>query len=154
VTDKKGDVTPFTGTAISTSSEVTITLPGGTYYFTSISLSGQARINVTGPSTIYVDGGNVSISGQGIVNNGQPRNLLLYSTGASISLSGQAEFSGAIYAPTATVTLTGQENLYGSIICGSNIDSGQAKIHYDMDLMSVTPVFASGRVSSWQELKV
>jgi hypothetical protein len=146
-------VPPITGTSLSVSGSDVVTLPGGTYYFTSISVSGQAGINVTGPSTIYVDGGNVSISGQGIVNNGVPKNLLLYSTGNNISLSGQAAFTGAIYAPSATVTLTGQENLYGSITCGTNVDSGQAAIHFDLDLMNVTPVFADNKVTSWQEIK-
>jgi hypothetical protein len=149
-----GTTVPYTGgTNLSVSGSSVITLPGGTYYFTSVSVTGQAAINITGPSTVYVDGGSISVSGQGIVNNGQPRNLLLYSTGSSINLSGQSAFSGAIYAPAATVTLTGQDNLYGAIVCGTNVDSGQAKIHFDLDLMNVTPVFSSNRVSSWQEPK-
>lgn len=141
------------GYAFSGSGQQVFTFPGGTYYFTSMSTSGQAQINITGPSTIYVAGGNVSISGQGIVNNGRPRDLLLYSSGSSVSLSGQAAFTGAVYAPTASVTLSGQENVYGSIICGSNSDSGQAKIHFDLDLLNVSQVFDEGRVSSWQEIK-
>lgn len=151
----KGDVndpSPLNGYDLSVSGPKTITLPGGTYYFTSISIGSQAVMNITGPCTIYVDGGTIVITGQGIVNTGQPRNLLLYSTGLSINLAGQAAFAGAIYAPSATVTLTGQEKLYGSIICGSNLDSGQAAIHYDMDLLNVTPVFANNRVTSWQEI--
>lgn len=144
---------PIAGTALNLSGETVAVLPGGTYYFTSISVTGQAGINVTGPSTIYVDGGNISISGQGVMNGGRPRNLLLYSTGSNISLSGQAAFTGAIYAPNATVTFSGQENFYGSITCGNNVDSGQAKIHFDLDLLNVSPVFANGRVTSWQEIK-
>ncbi|MBN1527002.1 MAG: hypothetical protein JW919_05440 [Candidatus Omnitrophica bacterium] len=141
------------GYSLSASGQQVFTFPGGTYYFTSISTSGQAQINITGPSTIYVDGGNVSISGQGIVNGARPRDLLLYSSGSSISLSGQAAFTGAVYAPNANVTLSGQENVYGSIICGSNSDSGQAKIHFDLDLLNVQPVFANSRVTSWQEIE-
>lgn len=145
---------PYTGgTAISLTSDDVLTLPGGTYYFTSILVTSDAEIDVTGPSTIYVDGGNVNLAGKGIINAGQPRDLLLYSTGSSISLSGQSACVGAIYAPTSSVTLTGQENFYGSIICGSNMDSGQAKIHFDLDLLGVEPVFSSSRVDSWQEIK-
>ena len=156
ITDKFGEVTQFTGTVISLSSEVTMTIPAGTYYFTSITTTGQALINVSGAASIYVEGGNINIEGQGLVNtspDGRPRNLLLYSTGSTIKLAGQAAFAGAIYAPNATVQLIGQEQLYSSIVCGSNVDSGQAKIHYDLDLANVYPVFAANRVTSWQEIK-
>lgn len=142
---------PVSGYALSVPASATITLPAGTYYFTSISVNGT--VNTSGSVVIYVDGGNIAIAGQGLFNDSQPRDLLIYSTGSSINIAGQADLSGAIYAPNATVTLTGQENVFGSIVCGSNIDSGQAKIHYDLDLMNVTPVFASNRVTSWQELK-
>ncbi len=145
---------PLTGYALSVSGSNSITLPGGTYYFTSVNISGQASINVTGASTVYVDGGNVTVSGQGIVNNtGLPKNLLIYSTGSIATLSGQAAFAGAIYAPTATVTLSGQDNFYGSIVCGSSIDSGQAAIHFDLSLLNVSPVFANSKVTSWQEIQ-
>lgn len=199
------DPSPLNGNALSVSSQNTITLPGGTYYFTSVSASSQSIMNVTGPSTIYVDsggfntsgqsivnitrsstisiyngtlstsgqatiniskgagdtngttvytyGGDMNISGQGIVNNGVPKDLLMYSTGSSISLSGQAAFTGAIYAPNAKVTLSGQDNFFGSIICGTDVDSGQAKIHFDLDLLNVSPVFASNRITSWQEIR-
>lgn len=144
---------PLNGYDLSVGSQSTITFPGGTYYFTSISVSSQSTINVTGPSTIYVDGGAITISGQGVVNSGSPSNFVLYSTGANITLSGQSAFVGAIYAPSATVKLNGQENFYGSIICGANLDSGQAAIHYDLSLSNVTPVFANNRVTSWQEIQ-
>lgn len=152
-----GHVTSYSGgTAISVSGQDTMTLPGGTYYFTSVSTSGQAAINVTGPSIIYVDGGNVSISGQGMVNstsNSQPKNLQLYSTGSTISLSGQSAFYGAIYAPTAAVTLTGQENFYGSLICGTDVDSGQSAVHFDVSLLGISPVFANNKLNSWQDVR-
>jgi len=143
---------PLNGTNLLVSGQQSITLPGGTYYFTSMQVEGQATINITGPSTIYVDGGNINISGQGIVNNSQPKDLLLYSTGSTINLAGQAAFCGAIYAPTASVKLSGQENLYGAIVCGTDVDSGQAAIHFDLDLLNVVPVFSSNRVTSWQEV--
>lgn len=143
---------PLNGYNLSVGGSSSITLPGGTYYFTSISMSSQSSINITGPSTIYVDGGSVTLSGHGVINNGLPRNLLLYSTGPNVTISGQSAFVGAIYAPSATVRLSGQGNFYGSIVCGSNLDSGQAAIHYDMNLSNVLPVFSGNRVTSWQEI--
>jgi len=128
-----------------------INLPGGTYYFASISISGTAKIKILGPSTVYVVG-NINISGQGIVNTGtMPKDLLLYSTGSDIKVSGQAPFYGAIYAPNATVTYTGQSDFYGSIVCGHNVDKGQAGLHYDKALANVMPGFVVNKVTSWQE---
>jgi len=134
-----------------------IGLPEGTYYFTSITMSGQSAINVTGAVTVYIDGSgggavDVNITGQGIMNDtGTPGNLIIYYTGSDIKLAGQASFSGAIYAPSATITMSGQADIYGSIVCGSNVDSGQAAIHYDKDLVKVMPDFVTPKVISWQE---
>jgi len=142
-----------------------IGLPAGTYYFTSITMSGQSTINVTGttgPAIIYIDsaasasggGVDVNITGQGIINNtGAPGNLIIYYTGSAIRLAGQASFSGAIYAPSATVTMSGQADIYGSIVCGSNVDSGQAAIHYDKALVNVMPDFVINKITSWQEIQ-
>lgn len=135
-----------------------IGLPAGTYYFTSVKMSGQSSINVTGAATIYIvgEGGgavDVNITGQGIVNSGKPGNLVIYYTGSAIKMAGQASFSGAIYAPLATVTMSGQVDIYGSIVCGSNVDSGQAAVHYDIDLARVMPGFVDNKVTSWQEVQ-
>jgi hypothetical protein len=152
VTNKQGETTNYgAGTVLSENQEVTLTFPGGTYYFTSINITGKTRIVISGRSLIYVDGGNISMSGQGVFNNGTALDLGIYSTGASVSLSGQAEYVGTIYAPTATVTLTGQENFYGAIVCGSSVDSGQASIHYDLALKNATQTPPNYRATSWME---
>lgn len=146
------DPSPLNGYDLSVTNP--ITLPEGTYYFTSINVSGQAHINVVGNVKIFVDGGNVNIAGQGIINTSAPKNLLIYSTGLNINMSGQSEFTGAVYAPLATVKLTGMADVYGSIICGSSIDSGQAAIHFDMDLVNVSSGFSkTATVNSWQEIQ-
>ena len=146
------DPSPLNGYNLSITNS--ITLPAGTYYFTSINVSGTAQINIAGSVKIYVDGGNVSMTGQGIVNNDSPKNLLIYSTGSTINMSGQSEFTGAVYAPLATVKLTGMADVYGSIVCGSSIDSGQAAIHFDMDLINVNSGFSTtSMVTSWQEIQ-
>jgi hypothetical protein len=120
-----------------------------------MSVSGNAQIVVNGPSIIYVNAGNISVSGNGIVNNGSPQNLGIYSTGSSVNLSGNAAYVGTVYAPVATVTLSGNENFYGSIVCGKSIDSGNASIHFDVALRNFTPPFGgpppSNRATSWVE---
>ncbi len=140
---------PLTNNALSVPNG-NIYLAGGTYYFTSININGQ--LNVEGPSSIYVVG-NVDIAGQGVINTGGvPKDFLLYSTGSDIKIAGQGVFYGAVYAPSATVTYTGQADFYGSIVCGFNADKGQAALHYDKDLANVMPPFVVNKVTSWQEI--
>ena len=171
------DPSPLVGNALTLGTQKTVTLPGGTYYFSSITLGTQARMTVTGPSIIYVDGGNVSVgtqadlninagvqttfyiaggniavSTQGDINNlGAPKNLMIYSTGNIINLTTQTDLFAAIYAPNAAVNLTTQGDIFGSIMCKSFISSTQAGVHFDMDLLNVSPVFASSGVNYWQE---
>jgi hypothetical protein len=153
ITGNDGTVTPYTGGhALSLSSHVTLTMPGGVYYFTSINITGEPAVVVTGPSVIYVDGGNIVISGQGIINStGAPASLGIYSTGSDVNLSGQSAYYGTIYAPAASVTLTGQTDLYGAIVCGSSVDTGQASIHFDLALADTANAPPNYRVLSWME---
>lgn len=158
ITDGEETTSYTDGPAISLTNDEVLNLPAGTYYFTSITMSGQSSINVTGPSIVYIDGDgggviDVNITGQGIFNNGTPGDLIIYYTGSSIMLAGQASFSGAIYAPSATITMSGQSDIYGSIVCGSAVNSGQASIHYDEALADVQPDFVVNKVTSWQEVQ-
>ena len=171
------DPSPLIGNALTLGTQKTVTLPGGTYYFSSITLGTQARMTVTGPSIIYVDGGNVSIgtqadlninagvattfyiaggnmtvSTQGDINNlGAPKNLMIYSTGNIINLVTQTDLYAAIYAPNAAINLTTQGDIFGSVMCKSFVSGTQAGVHFDMDLLNVSPVFASSGVTYWQE---
>jgi Tfp pilus assembly protein PilX len=147
-----GKTTPYTGgNVLTVSGNNTLTLSGGTYYFTSINISGNAQVNINGASIIYMDGGNITASGNGIVNNGNPANLGIYSTGSSINLSGNSAYVGTVYAPNATVTVSGNENFYGAIVCGKSVDTGNASIHFDLALMNANPVTTNNRITSWLE---
>jgi len=172
------DPNPLNGYSFSLGTQKTATLTGGTYHFTSLTLGTQAVLNVTGPSTIYVDsgniivgtqadfninatsatnivldGGNMNVSTQGDVNNlGVPKNLMIYSTGSTINLTTQTDFYGAIYAPNADVTLTTQGEVFGSISSKTIHCGTQAALHFDLDLLNVSPIFESSGVSSWQEI--
>ena len=172
------DPNPLNGLAFSLGTQKTATLPGGTYHFTSLTLGTQAVLNVTGPTTIYVDsgniaigiqadlnitstsatkifidGGNMNVNTQGDVNNyGVPKNLMIYSTGSTITMTTQTDFSGAIYAPNADVTLTTQGEIFGSVSSKTIHCGTQAALHFDLDLLNVSPVFESSGTSSWQEI--
>lgn len=171
------DPSPLVGSTFNLGTQMTATMPGGTYHFTSMTVGTQATLNITGPTTIYVDtgnvnvgvqanvivgsssptqivldGGNFSVDTQGNVNNqGVPKNLTIYSTGSAINFVTQTDFYGAIYAPNADVVLTTQGEVFGAISSKTIHCGTQAKLHFDLDLLNVSPVFESSGVSSWQE---
>ncbi len=128
-----------------------------------IGVSGNKEIKVTPGSKveIYVDG-DMDIGGNGFVNPGNPTTLQLYgmATSKSINLHGNGAFSGAIYAPTADLTLKGGGNsgvIYGSVVVKSyNANGGAAGkvwVHYDEALKQSGPSVGY-RATSWQELPV
>jgi hypothetical protein len=139
--------------ALSISGNRSLTLTDGIYYFSSISISGNGSLIVNGTVTIYCTG-SVSLSGNGIVNNSQiPTDLVLFSSGTSVSLSGNGNLYGAIYAPNASIPISGNGTVYGSLVGRSLNWSGNGSLHYDKALGEVT--VASGgawRLRSWEEL--
>jgi Flp pilus assembly protein TadG len=60
-------------------SVATATLPGGTYWFTSLSVSNS--LSFTGPATVYVNG-DVTLNGKLIASGEIPANLRIYVLGA------------------------------------------------------------------------
>lgn len=152
--------------SISTSGQATLTITGpANIYLTgssSISSSGQSQIAISassaGPVIIYADG-NISASGQGFLNNTYlPANLQIYGSNASsqnITLSGQAAFYGLIYAPEGNLSISGQGGAFGSFIGDQLTMSGQAAIHHDVSLASLTmPSWMPGgwKQNNWKEV--
>ncbi len=158
----------------------TITGPT-TLYYNDLKLSGTAtfEINGTGPVTMFIDGdwsmtgqsrfvigpavkltvyitGSANLAGNGILNFGPPTNLAIYSsnTGESaVIMSGNEDFSGAIYAPLGTVALSGNAVFYGAVRGKIVNDSGNAAFHYDEQLgkMPVGGIQGYTRVN-WKEV--
>jgi hypothetical protein len=113
--------------------------------------------------------GNVSLSGNGVVNGGtttgtmnQPVNFQLWGTKAtsamstpqSISISGNGAFSGIIYAPFSTLSLNGggtSGGLYGSAIAKTITVVGNQNFHYDESLASYGSNNPFG-ITKWREL--
>jgi len=114
------------------SGNTTVTLGSGTYWYSTISISGNGRLNLTGSATIYVTG-NVSISGNGVVTaQNLPTNLTLNVSGAqSVSFTGNAKFYAKVYAPDSNFHLSGNGRLFGSVAADSIQQSGNAEVHYD-----------------------
>ena len=149
---------------INLSSKKTVTLVGPINLYltgtTAISISGQAKIYIdpssSGPVNIYFDG-DISLSGQGITNGtSTPSNLILYGTGTSqeVTLSGQGDFYGGIYAPNSELVLSGQGGLYGGFVGDTVTISGQGGVHYDTQLGEDTSSGSSEfTIDSWRDLQ-
>jgi Flp pilus assembly protein TadG len=135
LTDRGRD--PFRGSPwdLNLTSTDNLTLAGGTYYFTSAKMSGQATLTIGGPSELFVVGSGV-FTGGGVTNPGQnPADLTIYSTGAELSLRGNAGFYGAVMAPATDVELTGTDDFYGTIVGRTVSMTGTADIHVDESLV-------------------
>lgn len=144
LTNKGND--PFGGTQwdFAVSGNDSLTINGGTYYFTSALIEGQATVTITGPTTIYVSG-DASFGGKGIINVTQvPSNLTIYSTGNTLTVNGSAGFYGAIIAPQTIVTLTGTSDFYGTLLSRLLTLAGDTQFHVDeqviLNLFGVDPV--------------
>lgn len=137
LTDQK-NFDPFGGTTwnlTNVTGQDTLTLNGGTYYLTSAQLEGGAQIIVTAPTTFYIDG-PADFSGGGIINATQdPGNLIIYSTGPTLNISGGADFYGAVIAPNATVEFSGGSQIYGTVLAGFLWLRGDTAIHVDSDVV-------------------
>lgn len=125
--------------ALNVSGNSAMTLPGGNYWYSSINITGNGKVEFTGPATVYVTG-RVSISGNGFgTAQNLPPNLTIKTQGQAsgvpgggqVTLSGNANFYGSIYAPASDVIISGNGNLYGTVTGNTLQDSGNGKIHYD-----------------------
>ncbi len=114
--------------AMSLSGNNNLSLSTGTYHYSSLSISGNARLTTTGEVTIYV-AGTVSISGNGTASyQSLPKNLKIYSTGtSSVSVSGNGNTYAAIYAPRSSVAVSGNGAIYGAIVGNTVSMSGRTR---------------------------
>jgi hypothetical protein len=112
-----------------------LVIPPGEYYFDSIRLTGGAVIAITGPTTIYVRGEIDAIGGAFVNETEDPANLTILSLGSTVKISGGAGFYGAVVAPRAEVTLSGnQTGFYGAVIGETVALKGDFAFHVDESL--------------------
>jgi Flp pilus assembly protein TadG len=112
-----------------------LTLPGGTYYFSTLTLSGGCSITVSSAVKIYCTG-NIDTSGGSIDNTTAiPSNLQLYTTGSKCVLSGASQTYAVVYCPGADITRSGgTSDFFGSMVGKSLTLSGGGGLHYDESL--------------------
>ncbi len=138
----------------------TTTLAPGTYCYHDLKLSGNSTLTSTGVVTIYLTG-SLTASGNstfGVINDPTKVTLLMTSNAdATIdqgSVTGNSNFYGAIYGPDADFNITGNAEIFGSIIAQRVTMSGNAYIHYDESLKNNTTVSTGGTTSLvyWKKL--
>ena len=127
---------PATGASASYSGG-TFAVPPGHYYLDNFSMSG-GTINISGPTTIYMNGPFTFSGGNLNVLSGHRSDLMIYTvTASSVSISGGSPVFADIQAPTSTISISGLSNLYGRVIGKLLNFNGVCGVHYDTSLPAV-----------------
>jgi hypothetical protein len=136
-----------------------LVLNEGVYHMTDLDMFGSSKITCNGKVVIYLDESTdrdspeIRIGGNGLVNtSGVPSNLALYCLQdvVDISISGNGNFCGGIYAPQAAITLNSGQ-VYGSLVGNTvTLNGATASVHYDEALRDHSVPQAT--IRSWQEL--
>jgi hypothetical protein len=98
--------------------------------------------------------GGASASFQTVINPNTGAASFLYfglPSNTLIGLSGNSDLTGAIYAPEASVTLTGSAGIFGAVMAHDTTMRGNAAVHYDESLADIPPT-RGFIIRSWNEL--
>jgi hypothetical protein len=125
-----------------------------------ISIGGNASIIIAPGATLtlYMNGANTSLGGNGIVNQNASALAFTYygmPNNTSVNIGGNGTFVGTLYAPNADLTLNGggaaNEDFSGAAIAKSVTIKGQFKFHYDEALQFIGPP-KGYVVTKWDEM--
>lgn len=131
----------------------------GTYCFHNLKLNGGAILTADGPVTVYITGqfsagGNTTVG----ISSAPSQFVMLLASSQTVtiesSLTGTTQFYGGLYAPTATIKIDGNAQVFGSVVSKTVDAPGNVQIHYDealSDLAGPTG-FYKVRLLSWREL--
>lgn len=122
-----------------------IILTGGTYFFTSLRLTGGSTLQVNGPTVIYITDTFDTSGGTLINSNGVPGDLRVYAhpyplpagsvaPNPGIKFSGGAGSALAVHAPEMPIVVGGSGHVYGAILGETITVLGDASFHYDTAL--------------------
>src|SRR4051812_38776191 len=119
---------------------------------------GSEIIIAPGASFKIVTEGSVALAGNGIFNyNLDASKFSLYGmpTCTSIAVSGNASFTGVIYAPDADITMNGSGttnyDVVGAMIGKTATLNGHFHFHYD-EALSRARIQSKYNVASWHEI--
>lgn len=137
----------YTATSVGLSSSSTLAIKGPVDLIVtgSVTLTGNSSIGIGGigstdPSLGLYAAGDVNLAGNGLLNEtSQPISATIYGTAPagtpqSISITGNGDFIGTVYAPNATLKLNGNGANSGAVIAKDVTLGGNGKFHYDIRL--------------------
>ena len=140
---------------VGTNTHVTLLITGSKATVTLVRVAGFG--STSGQLTVYDDAPTFTLSGQDNIDSGNALNFTYYGTtnNTTINLSGNANFTGTIYAPEANVSMSGSGStdydFVGSLIANSITLNGHFRFHYDENLTAAGP--RQGFIpASWTEL--
>lgn len=130
--------------SINVSSNTTY-IPPGNYQASSFTISGNGQLRIEGDvatNTVIslegnTPGANVAqIAGNGVANLTQipAKFQVLTNSSKNVLVSGNGDFRGVIYAPSANLLLGGNGNIYGSVVGKGIQSSGNGFVHFDLAL--------------------
>jgi len=152
------------------------------YHITSFSMASSDQLNIVGPTVIIVDGdfsisggaginiigvgsslemyaaGDVKIGGNGFLNDQlNPESFQLWGTAPSpttqkISILGNGDTAGVIYAPNADLVIAGNGGMSGSAVAKKINIMGEVDFHYDINLKEFDK-HSRFTVGRWRELR-
>lgn len=129
---------------------------------TALALTGNARMQIssgTGALTVYTNG-NMALGGNGVANaNSNATTCLIYGTntgsGQTISMNGNTTTVAAINAPNADFSITGNGELWGSVVARNISLNGNAAFRYDEALLNFSNTTGTGNpwgIAKWREM--
>jgi hypothetical protein len=138
---------------IITGTNVTLYIPGD------FSMTGNSKLIITPGASlkIYV-GGRTSLAGNGVFNYTLDASHFMYyglPSNTRIDISGNAAFTGCIYAPRADLNMNGSGNavydVVGATVTKTATMNGHFHFHYD-ERLGRSQVLSKYSVASWIEL--
>jgi hypothetical protein len=152
----------LTCTDLDVSSQTIVALPAGTYCYRNLTVQGGASLTSDGSGavTVYLTGALVARGNSTVGYPVDPRQMvfLMGSSGAATleegTMTGTTGFYGGLYAPNATINISGNAEVFGSIVAKTVNVTGSAAVHYDEALTDVTAVsnIYQRTLVSWRDL--
>ena len=129
---------------VSANAQAVLHLSAGIYVVNSLSLASQVEIVLDGPGPVIFQIAGVGVATPLDMTGGSLANAtfnptqlqFVYGGTGNVKLAGGATSAALLYAPQATVTITGNNDFYGAVVAGKVTDMGTAAIHYDRSLQN------------------
>ncbi len=113
---KIGNKSAIKSGALTLSGQTSLSVPGGDYHFTGISISGKATIELQGDARFYVDG-KIKFTGTTTTANGGSYTLEVISVSSqTVTFAGNSTAKLHVSAPLAKVKMAGTSDFTGTVL--------------------------------------